>query len=189
MTERLRRIAPGAMTDEQAAIYQKFASGRRVAAGTSFSLVHPDGGLIGPPAAWILSPPLGAVLEQLGAVMRYGLQLSDRSREIAILLVAFGRDSAFEIHAHRQAGLAAGLTDAEIEALSDRRPPQFADDEERIVFAATLALLDRNTLDDAEFSTATQMLGERRLFELTALIGYYEFLATQISVFGLTPPV
>ena len=188
MTERLPRITPDEMTPEQAEVYSKFTSGKRAAPGASFSLLHPEGGLIGPPNAWLLSPPLARVFEQIGGTMRYGLQLSDRACEIAILLVAFHRDSPFELYAHRRAGRAAGLTDAEIEGLATRTPPSFTSDEERHLFAATLALLDKQTLDDAQYADAVAGLGRRKLFELVALVGYYDQVATQLAVFGVVPP-
>jgi 4-carboxymuconolactone decarboxylase len=188
MTERHARITPDAMTAEQTEIYARFTGGRRAAPGSAFSLVHPDGGLIGPPNTWLLSPPLAAVFERIGYAMRYELQLSDRSREIAILLQAFHLASPFELYAHRQAGRAAGLTDAEIEGLATRAEPEFRDDEERAVFTATLAILDRGTLHDAEFTSAVAALGERSLFELVALVGYYAMVATQLAVFGVQPP-
>jgi hypothetical protein len=186
MTERLPRIAPDAMTPEQAEIYARFTDGTR--AGSSFSLVHPEGGFVGPPNAWLLSPPLGRVFERVGWTMRHELQLSDRACEIAILLVAFHRDSPFELYAHRLAGRAAGLTDAEIEGLATRTPPTFRSDEERVVFGTTVAILDRRTLDDAEYTAAVALLGERGLFELVALVGYYDQVATQLAVFGVEPP-
>jgi 4-carboxymuconolactone decarboxylase len=188
VTERLSRITPDDMTPEQAEIYARFTGGRRAAPGAAFSLLHPEGGLIGPPNAWLLSPPLAGVLERVGWTMRYGLELSDRACEIAILLVAFHRDSPFELYAHRRAGQAAGLTDTEIEGLATRTPPEFRCDEERHVFAATPALLDRRTLDDAEYAAAVAGLGQRKLFELVALVGYYDQVATQLSVFGVTAP-
>jgi hypothetical protein len=61
-TERLARITPDDMTGEQAEIYAKFTGGKR--AGAAFSLVHPEGGLVGPPNAWLLSPPLARVFER-----------------------------------------------------------------------------------------------------------------------------
>jgi alkylhydroperoxidase family enzyme len=186
MTERLSRIAPDAMTPEQAEIYARFTDGTRTK--SSFSLLHPEGGLIGPPNAWLLSPPLGRVFERVGWTMRYGLQLSERACEIAILLVAFHRDSPFELYAHRKAGRAAGLTETEIEGLATRTPPTFGSDEERQVFTATLALLDKQTLDDAEYAAAIAGLGERGLFELVALVGYYDQVATQLAVFRVEPP-
>jgi 4-carboxymuconolactone decarboxylase len=188
MTERLARIAPDEMTPEQAEVYAKFASGKRAAPGSAFSLVHPDGGLTGPPNAWLLSPPLARVLDRVGWAMRFELTLSDRSREIAILLHAFHRASPFELYAHRKAGRAAGLSDAEIEGLATCNPPDFGSAEERVAFATTLALLDRKDLDDAEYAAAVATLGERALFELVALLGHYDSVATQLAVFRVQPP-
>jgi alkylhydroperoxidase family enzyme len=188
VTERLARITPDVMTDEQAEIYAKFTSGKRAAPGSAFSLVHPEGGLIGPPNAWLLSPPLARVFERIGGTMRYDLQLSNRACEIAILLLAFHRDSPFELYAHRKAGRAAGLTDEEIEGLATRTPPAFHSDEEQVVFTTTLAILDKQTLSDEEYAAAVAGLGERGLFELVALVGYYDQVATQLAVFGVVPP-
>jgi 4-carboxymuconolactone decarboxylase len=188
MTQRLARITPDDMTQEQTEVYTRFTGGKRAAPGASFSLLHPEGGLIGPPNAWLLSPPLARVFERVGWTMRYELGLTDRACEIAILLLAFHRDSPFELYAHRKAGRAAGLTDTEIEGLATRTPPTFRSDEERHVFTTTLAILDRKTLDDEEYAAAVEVLGERGLFELVALVGYYDQVATQLSIFGVVPP-
>ena len=188
MTARLPRIAPEDMTAEQREIYAKFDSGDRVGSKSAFSLVHPEGGLIGPPSAWLLSPPLAHIFEQAGGAMRFALQLSERAREIALLLHAFDRDCAFEIYAHRKAGRAAGLTDGEIEGLASRTPPSMETAEERAVFHTTLALLDRRRLNDGEYAVAVDVIGERRLFELVSLIGHYDLVALQLTVFELTPP-
>jgi 4-carboxymuconolactone decarboxylase len=188
MTERLARITPDAMTPGQTEVYAKFTGGKRTTPGSAFSLLHPEGGLIGPPNAWLLSPPLARAFEQVGYAMRYSLTLSDRSREIAILAQAFHLASPFELYAHRQAGRVAGLSEAEIEGLATRTAPDFQDDEERAVFAATLAILDRGTLGDAEYKAAAATLGERTLFELVALLSYYAMVATQLAVFEVQPP-
>lgn len=188
MSERLTRLRPDDLSPDQAETYAKFTTGRRAAPDSPFSLVHPDGGLIGPPNGWLRSPPLAAALERLGGDLRFELQLSDRSREMAILLVAFHRDSPFELYAHRPAGRAAGLTENEISGLADRAEPQFQAAEERAVFVTTIALLDQRTLDDSAYRAAVSTLGERGLLELVVLVGYYDLIATQLAVFGVEPP-
>jgi 4-carboxymuconolactone decarboxylase len=188
MSERLRRLRPSELSQEQSEILRRFSTGRRVAPGTAFTLVHPNGGLTGPADAWLRSPALGRALEQVGGVLRYELQLSDRSREIAILAVAYFRDSPFEIYAHLSAGRKAGLTDEEMAALRDGTDPGFPAEQERAVHRATAGLLAHGTLDDAEYAAAFAVLGERLLFELVVLVGYYQLLATQLSVFGVLPP-
>src|SRR4029077_18270911 len=114
--------------------------------------------------------------------------LSDRGREIAILLVGFHRASAFELFAHRAAGRAAGLTDDEVEGLAADPGPQFPDPAERAVQAATRAILRTGTLTDDEFHAAVAVLGRGALFEVVTLVGYYQLLATQLAVFGVEPP-
>lgn len=188
MNARLQRVLPSEMSAEQADIYAKFTTGARTGSNSAFSLVHPEGGLIGPPSAWLLSPPLARIFEQAGGAMRFQLLLSPRALEIALLLHAFERDCAFEIYAHRRAGRAAGLTEAEIEGLASRRPPSISSEEEAVVFDTTIALLDRKNLDDDEFGAAVAVLGRRKLFELVSLIGYYDMIATQLTVFAVEPP-
>jgi alkylhydroperoxidase family enzyme len=188
MSERIRRLAPAELTAEQREIYDRFTTGRRAAPGTAFSLAHPDGGLTGPANAWLLSPPLGRALERLGGAVRYELELSDRAREIAILTVAYFRDSPFEVYAHVAAGRSAGLTDDELAALAAGKDPELVAADEVAVRATTRALLDRGTLDETEYATARSVLGERGLFELVILVGYYQLLATQLAVFDVRPP-
>ena len=49
--------------------------------------------------------------------------------------------------------------------------------------AVVLALLARADLDDEEYADAVAALGERAVFELTTLVGYYATLALQLRVF------
>jgi alkylhydroperoxidase family enzyme len=188
MTNRFTSPALAAMTDKQQGLYKLFATGKRAQPGSPFSLVDPDGRLQGPPAAWVLVPGIGHALERLGGAMRYELTLEPRAREIAILLVGHHHQSPFELHAHTRAGKAAGLTDDDLAALADGRPPELRTEQERVVHAAAGQLLRAGTLDEAQYAAAVAVLGPAQLFELVTLIGYYNMLAVQLSVFNLLPP-
>ena len=188
MTKRFTSPAPDEMTEEQLALYKLFATGRRAQPGSPFSLVDESGRLQGPPAAWVLVPPVGRALEQLGGAMRYELTLPARAREIAILLVAHHHRSPFELHAHTRAGAVAGLTREDLDALAAGQPPVLTTEAEQAVYAATRRLLAAGTLDASEYAQAVGVLGTGGLFELCTLIGYYAMLAVQLSVFGLLPP-
>lgn len=188
MTKRFTSPAPGEMTEEQLALYKLFATGKRAQPGTPFSLVDETGRLQGPPAAWVLAPPFGRALEQLGGAVRYERTLSARANEIAILLVAHHHRSPFELHAHTLAGRAAGLSAEDLDALAAGQPPALTTDEERTVYAVTRRLLAVSTLDDDEYAQAVSVLGTGGLLELTTIIGWYAMLAIQLSVFGLLPP-
>jgi alkylhydroperoxidase family enzyme len=176
------------MTAQQREFYDKYATGVRAAPGSTFPLVDTDGHLMGPPAVWVLSQPLGLALERFGYAIRYELNLSRRAQEIAILMVAQHRRSEFERFAHAQAGLRAGLTEDDLAALAAGKPPELITDEERSVYAATRRILDSGSLDHEAYVDAAGVLTAPRLFELVTLVGYYLMLATQLSVFDIQPP-
>lgn len=185
---RLPRVELADMTAQQREFYDKYATGVRAAPGSTFPLVDADGQLMGPPAVWVLSQPLGLALERFGYAIRYELSLSRRAQEIAILMVAQHRQSEFERFAHAQAGLKAGLTEDDLAALATGKPPGLDTEEERAVFDATRLILDTGALDDLAYQAAADVLTAPRLFELVTLIGYYLMLATQLSVFDIQPP-
>jgi len=188
VTARVPQLELADMTAQQREFYDKYATGVRASSGAAFPLVDSGGHLMGPPAVWVLSQPLGLALEQFGYAIRYELTLSRRSQEMAILMVAQHRDSEFERFAHAQAGLRAGLTEADLAALAAGQVPALRTDEERAVYEATRRILDSGTLTAAEYEEYAGTLRVPQLFELVTLIGYYLMLATQLSVFDIQPP-
>ncbi len=185
---RVDGVDPERMSDAQREIYHRYASGPRATPDNPFLLVDADGRLQGPPAVWILSPTFGQALQQIGAAVRFGSRLPARACEIAILLVGHHHRSPFELYAHRRAGLAAGLTEADLAALAGAKEPAGMSDVEACVFRTTLRILDRGTLGDDEFRDAAGVLGEAGLFELVTIVGYYTMVALQLAVFDVQPP-
>lgn len=184
---RIADVDPADMNDSQRALYEHYATGVRASPDSPFTLVGPDGRLQGPPAVWILSPAFGHALQQIGGTVRFSSRLPARAREIAILLVGHHHHSAFELYAHRLAGAAAGLTEADLAALADNRAPAGMTDVDECVFRVTRRVLDDGTLDDDEFHDATGKLGEAGLLELVTIIGYYTMVAWQLAVFDVRP--
>jgi len=185
---RVAEIDPADLTEAQRALYEWYTTGPRAAPDSPFRLVGPDGRLQGPPSIWILSPPFGQALQQIGGVVRFGSRLPARGREIAILLVGHHHRSPFELYAHRLAGAAAGLSEADLAALADHREPAGLSDVEACMFRTTRRILDAGTLDDDEFRAAVGVLGEPGLLELVTIVGYYTMVAWQLAVFDVRPP-
>jgi 4-carboxymuconolactone decarboxylase len=181
MPPRIHPRPPHDLTDEQRVLYNTIVGGPRAAGPQHFALTAPDGSLRGPFDALLLSPSVGAALQEVGAALRYRTALTDRSREIGILLVAARWDSAFERESHEPIGRAAGLTDAELAAIREQDVAAFGGEED-VVARTVLALLDGD-LDEEQWAEASGVLGDAVVFELTTLVGYYSTLALQLRVF------
>jgi 4-carboxymuconolactone decarboxylase len=183
MTDRLRKLSPAELNQDQRAVYDAVAGGRRAQGPQHFRLTDSDGGLEGPFNAFLLQPKLGYALQALGAALRYETSLTDRAREIAVLVTAVAADAAFEWYAHEAIGRHVGLTDHELDALRTGRFDVFADQVERVVATTVHALCVRGDLGDDEYLRAVDALGSSGVFELLTLAGYYLALAMQLRVF------
>jgi 4-carboxymuconolactone decarboxylase len=186
-TPRIPKLPPASLAGEQRALYDAIAGGRRAQGPQLFRLADADGCLEGPFNAFLLQPRLGSALQALGAAVRYETGLSDRCREIAILVVAAHWRSDFEWYAHEAVGRAAGLTGAELSAITDGDYGTLAN-HEAVVARAAAALAAGGDLDDAGYDEAVAELGPDGLFELLTLVGYYATLALQLRVFRVPAP-
>jgi 4-carboxymuconolactone decarboxylase len=185
---RLPRFSPADLDHAQRELYDAITGGPRAAGPQLFALTDAHGRLNGPFNAMLTAPALGHALEQLGAAIRYETSLSGRIREMAILAVAAEWDSAFERYAHEPVGRAAGLTDAEVVALRSGEVPELADDAERAALTLVLAVLRNGDVDERTYADVVSIIGNRAVFELTTLVGYYATLALQLRVFRVGIP-
>lgn len=181
MAPRIRPRRPAELTADQRALYDAIAGGPRARGPQHFPLTAEDGSLRGPFDALLLSPAVGTALQEVGAAIRYRTHLTDRARELAILLVAARQDSAFERESHEAIARALGFSDAELAAIRSEDVSGFRDDE-GVIGRAVVALLDGD-LDDDQWAEASGTLGAAVVFELTTLVGYYSTLALQLRVF------
>jgi 4-carboxymuconolactone decarboxylase len=187
-TPRLDKLLPADLDTEQRALHDVIANGPRAQGRQAFRLTDDGGALEGPFNAMLLSPRLGGALQALGSAVRYGSTLSDRVREIAILVVAYSWHSDFERHAHEAVALAAGVTDNELEMLRAGRFGELSDPTERLTAVTAHALATRHDLDDREYANAEAGLGAAALFEVTTIVGYYATLALQLRVYRVAAP-
>lgn len=178
---------PDQLHPDQRALYDAIVGGPR-AAGSAFALTDPDGRLEGPFNAMLLSPGIGSATQELGAAIRYRSALSDREREIAILTLAVARRSEFEWYAHERVGARIGLTEDELEALSEGRPASTWSESESIVASITSRLTKDRDVDDPEFERARDTLGIEKLSDLVTLVGYYDHLALALTVWRTPLP-
>jgi alkylhydroperoxidase family enzyme len=175
-------LRPADLDPEQRKLYDTIAGGPRGRADRNAPLTDPEGRLEGPFNAMLFSPKVGGALQALGASIRYSGLLPDRSRELAILLVARASGSDFEWRAHEHAGRTAGLSEAEISDLMQGRPASSLSEAETEVFRIVERLISEQDLPEEVFAAAAGILGEGIVTEVIVLVGYYSLLALSMRV-------
>jgi 4-carboxymuconolactone decarboxylase len=185
---RLAVLSADEMTPDQLGLYRTILGGPRGQGPRAVALSSGAGGLAGPFNAMLYAPAVGEALQELGAAIRFRSHLAPRVRETAILVVAQAWDCGYERAAHEPIAREAGLTEPEIEALRAGADPGFADKREDAAYAVTRALAGPGDLDDDQYATAVEVLGEEALVELSTLVGYYATLALQLRIFRVPAP-
>jgi 4-carboxymuconolactone decarboxylase len=184
---RLPALPPAALTDEQRTLYSEIAEGPRASGPQHFALTAADGSLEGPFNAFLYSPALGHAIQELGAAVRFSTELTARTREIAILIVAARWGSAFERQAHEGVGRAIGVTEAELADIRAGKIPELVDEHERAAAHLVFAMA-HGDVSDSEWNTWGTIVGDSTAFELSTLVGYYATLALQLRVFRVDSP-
>lgn len=180
-------LRPDELDEAQLALYKSITEGPRAQGPKHFDLTDEDGALQGPFGGFLLSPPVGQALQELGAAVRYGTHLTSRVREMAILAVAAHWDSSFERHAHESVGRAIGLSEDELATIRQGGSPALEDEGEEAALRFTWALLDGD-VDDHTWSSCVPPLDSELVFELITLVGYYSTLALQMRVLRVEAP-
>lgn len=134
--------------------------------------------------------------EYLGAV-RTGLPTSRRLRELGICTVALLTGAHYEYHHHAPDFLAAGGTQAELDALGRHvaqpdpcaapRPNDGMGDLERLVVQYAAQMTLRVRVDDAVFDALRPHFDTTGLVELTSAIATYNMVARFLVALGVSP--
>lgn len=149
----------------------------------------PRGAVPPPVHVWLRSPGLADYAHRLGGHVRFGTPFSPKQTEIAILVTGRYWTAQFEWAAHVRLGLQAGLTQAQIDAIAERRPPVFTDPDDQIVYDFANTYFSTHRVDDATYQRVVDRFGDQGVVDLAGLIGYYSFVSVTLNVFEVpTPP-
>ncbi len=154
-------------------------------------LAGEDGALVGPFNALFYSPEVGDAVQQLGAALRYGTSLPADLLEVAILTVGGEWRANFEFWAHARLGAAAGVPQAAIEAIRDGGTPEFEDPRHELVYGFGRELIERKRVSDERYAALVELVGERGVFEVASVMGYYALVSIALNTFevGMPPGV
>ena len=167
--ERMPEIPADKLTEAQKKASAEFAEGRGYA-------------VRGPFAAMLRSPEVMLRAKAMGDYLRFKSTIPPRLNEFAILITARQWSQSYEWHAHRPLAEKAGLNPEIALAVADgRRPAGMAADEE-LVFDFCTELHANRSVSDATYQRALEKFGEQGIIDLTAVNGYYSFIAMVLNV-------
>lgn len=180
MSPRIRPLTASDRTPEQENLFTGITQGPRGRA-----VVLEDGALLGPFNAMLLSPVVGDRLQALGLAVQSPDTLPPLMREALILSVAASRGNRTEWDLHLPRAIAAGLSATGAESLERGEMPADGREDLRAALELSHLQLAHQPTPDEVYARASSALGERRIFEVAALVGYYDALCSIITVFDL----
>ena len=172
MMSRLKTIKNQDMTERQRQVYDDIAS-------------SPRGQVRGPLAIWLYCPEMADRAQRLGQYCRYDTSLEPRLSELAILTTARIWDAGFEWQAHVPHALSGGVDGLVIDSLGADQTPNFANEDEEIVYRVTREINTTRQLSDDTYSQVIKILGVEATVDLIGLLGYYALISMTIKAFNI----
>jgi 4-carboxymuconolactone decarboxylase len=114
------------------------------------------------------SAPLGAYFHP------GGYSLSEREREIAVIIINSKWHSAYPTNAHERRGKEVGLPAEKVEAMLSGLPTSFADEREQIIYEMAICLSNSHWVSKGLYDRAVKALGHVGITDVITLMGYYQ---------------
>ena len=172
---RLKLISPDEMNADQTATYDEAVAGKR-------------GSAPAPMLAWLNSPEMARHATRLGETLRFNTMFPAKLSEIAILVTARHFTAHYEWWAHKRLALKGGMDVEIIDAIRDRRTPQFDDAKGAMIYEVAKSLHEGHGLSKGLYADAVKLLSERGLVEIIGLCGYYTLVSLTLNTFEFGLP-
>jgi 4-carboxymuconolactone decarboxylase len=154
--------------------------------GYRFLVEGPRGRLPGPYKVWVHNPKLVHAAAPLGQHFTPGQSsLTEREREIAVIVMTSAWHSAYPTAAHETRGKEVGLPEAAVEALIAGRPTSFADPREQAVYEVAMALAAGRIVPQGLYERAVRELGHERITDMLVLMGYYTAVSLTMNFYAV----
>ena len=168
------------LSPDQRKLYDAIRAGPRAKIANSGA--SNPGPLGGPFNVWLRSPAIGDCVQRLGEEIRFRSSLPTKLNELAILVTARFWTSQYEWLAHCKLALAAGLDPAIAQDIAERRRPANMDDDEAAVYEFSRELHEEHEASDAAYRRVLDRFGERGVFDLIAVNGFYSLVSMCLNV-------
>ncbi len=154
--------------------------------GYRYLLDGPRGRLPGPYKVWVHNPKLVHAADPLGRHFTPGhYSLSEKEREIAVLVITTHWNSDYPNAAHEKRGKEVGLPTAAVEAIIGGLPTSFDDAREQAVYEVSMALANNRIVSQGLHDRAVALLGHESLSDLVALMGYYTAVCMTMNFYAV----
>src|SRR5947208_4483722 len=150
------------------------------------ALVETRGPLGGPRKIWVDNPKLAKAIGPLGAHFHPGgYSLSEREREIAVIITNSKWHSAYPTAAHERRGKEQGLPADKVEAMLAGMATSFDDAREQIVYEMATCLANARWVPQGLFERAVKALSHVGITDVITLIGYYTSVSLTLAFYDV----
>ena len=154
--------------------------------GYRFLVDGPRGRLPGPYKVWGHNPKLVHAAAPLGQHFTPGASsLSEREREIAVIVITSKWHSAYPTNAHEKRGKEVGLPAAAVEAIIAGQPTSFTDAREQLVYECAMALAAERLVPQGLYERAVAGLGHESITDMIVLMGYYTCVSLTMNFYAV----
>jgi 4-carboxymuconolactone decarboxylase len=148
---------------------------------------RPRATLTGPFSVLIHTPDIAEPADKLVNYYRQKAKIGRRLVELVILLVVRSASVQYAWSVHEPQGLKEGFSQDVIDAIRDRKRPDFKRDDEKLVYDFVMELLANKTVSSAMFDRAKAAFGIEGVIELVTLVGNYVMIGLVLNTFDIPP--
>jgi 4-carboxymuconolactone decarboxylase len=142
----------------------------------------------GPFAVWLRNAELAEGALKLQELFASRVKLERRLVQLMILVAARFANAQYAWFIHEPHALQYGVGPDVVEAIRERRTPNFPREDERLVYDITLELNTTHRLSAATFDRGIAAFGEQQMVELISGVGFYSMVAMTLNAFEVAVP-
>jgi 4-carboxymuconolactone decarboxylase len=151
-------------------------------------MIRERGHMRGPFAVWLRNAELCENTLKLQEMFASRVKLERRLLELMILVAARSANAQYAWFIHEPHALKFGVSPEIVQAIRERRTPDFSRDDERLVYDITLELNTTRALSEATYRRGMTLFGEQVLVELVSAVGFYSMVAMTLNAFAVSVP-
>jgi len=111
--------------------------------------------------------------------------VSEREREIAVLVMTSAWHSAYPTAAHEKRGREVGLPASSVDAIVAGQPTSFPDPREQVVYEVATALAGGRLVPQGLHDRAVGLLGHEGVTDVIVLMGYYTAVSLTMNFYAV----